>query len=161
MKDMFTRGGLRPFFVGSIATIQRDLVFGGTFSFCRYELFNRFHPLEKNNRTTNVHDTKINKNNDLVVNALSASIATILSSPFNYVRNMHYATPPDIRPLSAKKIMVELFQQASQERTVFLKARHIQKRLRLGWGTARVGLGMAFAAKMYSVCSQNSTSATS
>jgi hypothetical protein len=41
-KDMLAKGGVRIFFVGSMATISRDLVFGGAYALLRHELLANF-----------------------------------------------------------------------------------------------------------------------
>jgi Mitochondrial carrier protein len=81
---------------------------------------------------------------------LSGLIATTLSSPLNYVRNIHYSLPPDVKPASTFTVLGELWMKASEEQTSLGRLSHIQSRLRLGWGTARVGCGMALASQFYS-----------
>lgn len=81
---------------------------------------------------------------------ISGLIATTLSSPLNYVRNIHYSLPPDVKPASTITVLGELWIRASEEQTSIGKLSHLQSRLRLGWGTARVGCGMALASQFYS-----------
>ena len=144
---MFKRGGLRCFFVGSGATIQRDLIFGGFFALCRHEQLLLF-------RHENGELRKPSQVRAFAVNTVAATVATILSSPLNYVRVVHYATPPDVKPLGALEILRTLFVTASLEPTIAKKFAFIQSRLRLGWGTARVGFVMAFSASLYNFCSK-------
>ena len=90
-----------------------------------------------------------------LINMFSACTATILSSPFNYVRNIHYATPPDVQPQSFKYILYDLIHQANlKEITKYNQLKFVITRLRIGWGTARVGVGMAFGSEFYYFCSQ-------
>lgn len=98
--------------------------------------------------------TSKTKANSFIVNLFSACIATIASSPLNYVRNIHYATPPSSKAEGSMKILSDLWIAASNEPTLYLKLRHLQSRLRIGWGTARVGCGMAFGAAVYNFCSK-------
>lgn len=142
---MYKRGGIRCFFVGSSATIVRDLIFGGFFALCRHEQLLLI-------RHKNGEVKQPSASRAFVVNAIAASTATLLSSPLNYVRVVHYATPPDAVPLSALEILKQLLHNASQEPTVVKKLSYVQSRLRLGWGTARVGFGMAFSASLYNLC---------
>ena len=135
---MFKTGGFRVFFVGSMATLQRDLIFGGTFAYIRHELFNQSKK-DKSGFSTNL---------------IAGSIATILSSPYNYVRNIHYATPPEQKPMTSSEVLYKLFitdistlELSTKEKLVYL-----QRRLRIGWGTARVGCGMAFGSMVYNFC---------
>ena len=80
---------------------------------------------------------------------ISGLIATTLSSPLNYVRNIHYSLPPDIKPDSKNKVLTDLWCKAMEEKSIISKLSHLQSRLRLGWGTARVGCGMALASQFY------------
>lgn len=147
-REMFHKGGVRPFFVGAAATVSRDLAFGGVFAFLRYYIHykmaeNDDRDKKRQQRThTSQHDprndscssggscnntassgTSTNSGSSIsssssyssgtsntaskdkgirtvyvqfLVSMVSACSATILSSPFNYVRNMHYACPPDV-----------------------------------------------------------------
>ena len=80
---------------------------------------------------------------------LSGLVATTLSSPLNYVRNIHYSLPPDVKPCSTLKVLNELWIKSMEEKSFFNQIKHLQSRLRLGWGTARVGCGMALASQFY------------
>ena len=145
---MYKRGGVRCFFVGSAATVLRDLIFGGCFALFRHEQLLLI-------RHENGEVKQPSTARAFSVNAIAATCATLLSSPLNYVRVVHYATPPDVAPKKAWAILVELFQATSAEKTVLGKLGHLQNRLRIGWGTARVGFGMAFSAALYSYCTQS------
>lgn len=82
---------------------------------------------------------------------IAGLVATTVSSPMNYVRNIHYSLPPDIKPASAATVLRDLWLKALEEETLLGKMSHLQSRLRLGWGTARVGCGMAVASQCYSL----------
>ncbi|RYH28735.1 hypothetical protein EON65_11045 [archaeon] len=146
-------GGVRHLFVGTLATVQRDLIFGGCFATMRHELLP---VLWKKYDRRKKHDEVEKKKANFVINLLAATTATLLSSPINYVRNMHYATPPDTKPTSTIHILKDLIHSAAQQSTLIKQWYYIQTRLRLGWGTARVGCGMAFGAKVYDLCSNSS-----
>jgi hypothetical protein len=168
---MFRVGGIRPFYVGATATILRDLGFGGIFAILRHELLGK--KMIGNSSSSNSSSMNGKKKKDdlhmdkqveekknvrargFVVNLFSACIATIASSPLNYVRNVHYATPPSIKAEGTIKILNELWFAASNEPNLRLRLKYLQSRLRLGWGTARVGCGMAFGAFVYSLCSSS------
>lgn len=147
---MYTRGGVRCFFVGSGATTLRDLIFGGFFALCRHEQLLLI-------RRQNGHDGnhKPSQMRAFTVNAVAATVATVLSSPLNYIRVVHYATPPDVKPQGSIEILKALWHSAAQEKSLWESAHYIQNRLRLGWGTARVGFGMAFSASLYNYCSKS------
>jgi hypothetical protein len=144
---MYRRGGLRCFFVGTGATIKRDIIFGGFFALCRHEQTLLFP----------VKDGEIkppSKTREFLVNVASAAVATILSSPMNYVRVIHYATPPDVKPDGDMSILKALWRSAMAKATVWEQLVYLQQRLRIGWGTARVGVGMAFSATLYNYCAR-------
>ena len=58
---------------------------------------------------------------------------------------------------SFRDILRDLYSQSmSKEKGVLGvgRIRYLLARLRIGWGTARVGVGMAFGSEFYSYCSQ-------
>jgi hypothetical protein len=144
---MYRKGGVRCFFVGSAATIQRDLIFGGFFALCRHEQLLLI-------RHKNGEIKKPTAFRAFIVNMVAATVATLLSSPLNYVRVVHYATPPELAPKGAVEIIQTLLRTAAQEPTRLKQLAHLQNRLRIGWGTARVGFGMAFSAALYNYCTK-------
>ncbi|GKY93729.1 hypothetical protein MPSEU_000340000 [Mayamaea pseudoterrestris] len=125
---------LRPFFNGLNATVCRDAVFGACYTSLRLQLQWIF---------------SLESHNQWQANFCAAGLATMLSSPFNYARTIQYATrSQEIQP-SIKQVLVELVEQVRQqpkglERWVFL-----QNQLRVGWGTLRVAMGLAFAHSVY------------
>lgn len=72
--------------------------------------------------------------------------ATCVSAPFNYVRNIKYGWSAKSVPPHSWTILLDL---ARETRTVARPAKHVQERLRLGWGTARVAVGMAVGQYLY------------
>jgi hypothetical protein len=168
--NMFRKGGLNPFMVGVTATISRDLVFGGIFAFLRHDLLashkrNNGNVVSADNKKLQpsgthslthplthslTHSLTYYVGTSFLIDVVSATLATVLSSPLNYVRNTHYATPPGVQPLPAYKILLKLWDDAANESTMQGKLRNLQSKLRLGWGSARVGCGMAFGAQVYS-----------
>lgn len=136
---MLDKGGVRAFFVGTAATVSRDLVFGGIFACLRHEFRHRQqeHNLEVSN---------------FMIDVSAGCLATIASSPINYVRTVNYANPPGREHIPAKKILRDLWTQAMKRETWFRRFRYIQHTLKVGWGTARVGCGMAFGSFVYTSC---------
>lgn len=91
-----------------------------------------------------------------MINLVSGMTATIVSSPINYVRNINYATPPSEAPKTALRILKDLVTEAAlREQSALERCHFVQSRLRIGWGTARVGCGMAIGAKLYDMCSKS------
>lgn len=140
--SMFKKGGLRPFCVGASATVARDTVFGGIFSCLRNGV------VTKNIQSMSGVDSNLSGVVTVVSNIVSGCAATIVSSPLNYVRNVHYATPPDRKVASGITILKSLWHD-SKNFGLFGRVRYLQSRLLIGWGTARVGLGMALTSYIY------------
>jgi hypothetical protein len=147
-KDMYKKGGIKTFFVGASATIIRDILFGGSFSLLRHELLS-------SSSSSLINKSLSKQQEGFAINLISAMVATIISSPLNYVRNVHYSTPSNITPLSAYTILKNLSVEARNQSTILLQMHVIQSRFRIGWGTLRVGCGMAFSANIYSFCSKS------
>eukprot|EP01041_Mallomonas_annulata_P003939 gene3939-7874_t len=136
---MFKKGGLKTFFFGTSATVSRDLIFGGVFAFLRHEF--RFLCAE-----ADIHI------NSFFLDVTAGCLATIASSPLNYVRNINYSTPPDQPHITTIKVLTDLFKAADMYDSVWNRMKFIQERLKIGWGTGRVGCGMAFGSLIYSFC---------
>jgi hypothetical protein len=153
-RQMFNKGGIRPFMAGSVATILRDVKFGGVYAIIRYT-GNRsyFTKVDNSDKAKPVPKSIWS---ETAINVLAGCVATIVSSPMNYVRNIHYATLPGTAPADIVSIFLTLHREANKHSHLSKKLQHIQGRLRIGWGTARVGIGMAFASKMYTICSEAS-----
>jgi len=114
------------------ATVARDSVFGSVFTSLRV-LFQ-------------------DENNQYAVNFCAASLATICSGPLNYARNLQYAYRASSTPGSStsnksntntayptiRAVLRELSQDARKGNFGQLGAK-----LRIGWGSLRVGIGMA------------------
>ena len=124
---------IKPFFKSTYITISRDIVFGGIFSSLRFSLGNSDNPIS----------------NSFIINLLSATVASIASSPFNFVRNVTLGSPPDRPPPSSWEIMRSLGRSVPNPSSPLATSHFIFKRLLIGWGTLRVALGMAFGASLY------------
>ena len=133
---MFKAGGIKPFFVGTIATISRDAMFGAIFAGLRHKHL----PTDR---------SKESKTHAFFINMTSALAATAISSPLNYVRNIHYSTPLSQKNDSFLIILRNLIQEVKNEPTTLRRMVHLQERLQIGWGTARVSCVMAFGAHIY------------
>lgn len=113
------------------------MLFGGCFAVMRHGLLH--------------HDDSLNK---FFVNGFSGFLATLISSPLNYVRNMHYATDPSKCHDSAYIILRKLWKDSKQvePKNMSSQLSYLQQQLRIGWGTARVACGMALGAYIYDTC---------
>ena len=159
--NMFRKGGMSLFFVGTSATILRDFAFGGAFALLRHDLLI---PILSNHDNTCPSDQSIACNNGsvkhnqhydaFIIDLIAASLATIISSPLNYVRDMHYATPVEQKTLSITEQLRALWHESQAQPTLRGQLELLQRKLRLGWGTARVGCGMAVGSAIYNICAR-------
>src|SRR3990167_2918640 len=143
--EMWTLGSSRPFFKGTQATVARDVTFGCTYEILRSLMRNQ---LPKSNDKKNYKESYL----DFVCNSAAAGLATITSGPFNYARTMQYATPPSESPPTIWKALNNVWQESKNQPQKFLgKMRFFQQRFRVGWGTARVAVGMAVGQEIFDV----------
>ncbi|KAL3940011.1 MAG: hypothetical protein SGBAC_005363 [Bacillariaceae sp.] len=133
--DMLRKGGLRPFTNGMLPTVLRDLVFGGCYTVIRFELQYRFQ--------------LSNSDYQWAANMAAAAMATIVSGPFNLARNVQYATRSRNKADSVIEVFVSFYGEVKELPTTLEKCKRIQNRLRIGWGTARVAVGMSFGHFVY------------
>lgn len=137
LREMWSSGGAHPFIKGTNATMLRDMVFGSTYEVLR----NLLYP-----------GTREDKNSFLesAANMASAGVATVTSGPFNYARTIQYATPPARKPPSIWRSLAEAWRQSRQHSGIaFGRLRFFQQQFRVGWGTARVAVGMAVGQKVF------------
>lgn len=127
-------GSIRPFLNGMIPTLYRDVVFGGCYTWLRLLIQSGL---------------DLEPNQQWMGNMIAAAFATVLSGPFNYVRNIQYATSSREVADSTFKILSDLMQETRAQSTIAERWDYLQHRLRIGWGTTRVALGMAFAHSVY------------
>ncbi|WP_419419192.1 MC/SLC25 family protein [Legionella sp. D16C41] len=135
-REMAKAGGFKPFVKGTGATMARDIAFGGTYEVMRKMLYDSF---AKENSTTNSKD---NSSLKFLCNMASAGAATVISGPLNFARNIQYATPPNQKPPTTFAVLRSLWREAKTYETPLNKARFFQDRIKVGWGTARVAVGM-------------------
>jgi hypothetical protein len=62
---------------------------------------------------------------------------------------MHYATHPSDKLQSTRHILMNLWENAQTAGTFLHRVVFLQHQLRIGWGTLRVGCGMAVGGKIY------------
>lgn len=132
--EMMRKGGIRPFCNGLIPTIIRDLVFGGTYTLLRFELQYRL---------------QLPSEYQWLSNFMAAALATVVSGPFNLARNVQYATKSRHVADTVKEVLTQFAHETFERPTLYEKSLHVQNRLRIGWGTARVALGMSFGHFVY------------
>lgn len=131
---------IRPFFNGLSPTVARDVVFGGTYTWLRLQL-----PLWWD----------LAPNQHWIGNFVAAALATVLSGPLNYVRNVQFATHSHEKATPILRILQELASETAKQPGNVQKLHHLQNKLRIGWGTARVAMGMSFAHAVYDWLHEN------
>lgn len=130
-------GSPRPFFNGLAPTLMRDVVFGGVYTGCRLQI---------------QWYADLSPDRQWQGNLVAAGWATVLASPFNYARNIQYATSSRQSQPSTAAVLRHLATEvmdADTSSSRLLRWRLLQQRLRIGWGTLRVALGMSFAHSVY------------
>ena len=131
---------VRPFFNGLGPTLARDVAFGGVYTYARLQLPFWFDFQQQ----------------QWVGNFFAAALATVISGPFNYVRNVQFATRSSETADGMVRILRDLAVSVRQVDGGTLEKLHfLQQRLRIGWGTARVAMGMTFAHAVYDWLHEN------
>jgi len=133
---MWRGNGIGGFTKGTAPTVLRDAIFGATFSGTRKTLREDWPMMS-----------------GFLVDFVSAACATVLSGPANYARNMIYACPPGTIAPTAMQACWALHAETLAHKGLATRLSVVQQRLRVGWGTVRVAVGMAVGAQMYtSMC---------
>eukprot|EP00730_Choanoeca_flexa_P018799 TRINITY_DN9160_c0_g2_i1.p1 TRINITY_DN9160_c0_g2~~TRINITY_DN9160_c0_g2_i1.p1 ORF type:complete len:323 (+),score=30.55 TRINITY_DN9160_c0_g2_i1:139-1107(+) len=122
---MYQQAGIRPFLRGMMATGARDMVFGLTYEWIRSRYRDKL------------------STSALFVNMTAGAAATVVSGPLNYVRNMQYAASLKQPCPSTWAILSHLFGNARAQSTWMGTLQYLQFRLRIGWGSLRVAVGMS------------------
>jgi hypothetical protein len=131
--SMFRQGGLRPFLNGLQPTILRDVTFGGVYTYLRLEL----------------QWAGVPPDYQWVSNMMAAGIAAVVSGPFNLARNEQYAVRSFQKAPTIAQVLVGFIKEVKEAPSIFQKCHHIQSRLRIGYGTLRVAIGMSFGHHVY------------
>lgn len=137
-RTMWAYGGIKPFARGIAPTLVRDVIFGGVYATLRhYSAIYVATCDEKDRRTMHT------------LGSVGAGlVATLASGPINYVRNRTYSTPPFEKPPKMLECLRNLAQEAAHSPTPWSL---IQHRLGIGFGTLRVGVGIAVGNYLYDV----------
>ena len=153
--SLWHKGRVRPFIAGIVPTVIRDMVFGASYSTLRYTFANslsrRFPASDAKSpeELNGVHSTKVSSLVNPISQFTGAAIATTLSSPFNYWRNMQFATVPGKRPIDFFSCMRMLGITVNEAPGIRAKCLKVSMRFRIGWGTIRVATGMAVGQTLY------------
>lgn len=142
LKEMYTKGGLKTFSNGMVATIMRDTLFGCVYEVSRNVLYN--HIVAADKVTSENKKTPI----ALACDMFAGGGAAMAAGPFNYVRNVQYSIAPDKKPPSSFEILKNVWAD-SKNHSGLARAGFFQQKFRIGWGTARVSAGMGLAQWMF------------
>lgn len=141
VRDMWLHRGIKPFINGTRATVARDMLFGSTYEVLR-TVFRE--------QLSVSHGKK--SHFDFFCNSAAAGIATIASGPLNYVRNIQYGTQPNQKPPTIREALKNVWDESKSHTHQSLgRARFFQQQFRVGWGTARVTVGMAVGQQVFDV----------
>ena len=132
-RGMWNHGGVRPFCNGLLPTLCRDVVFGGCYTVLRLEF--QYYGLPPEYQWAG--------------NMFAAALATVLSGPLNLARNVQYSTSSKHVQPSIRQVLLQLYLELNSKPSIGSQLQHLQARLRIGWGTARVAVGMAFGQFVY------------
>jgi hypothetical protein len=130
IKEMYKKGGFYAFVRGTTVTIKRDMLFGLIFGYLSF-----------------TH----NKEKKIWIDAPFATLATVASSPFNYIRVMKYKTECNVH-ISSLLILKDLIKIVKKECKLSLPKQIIytfHHKFNVGWGSMRVGCGMALSRQLY------------
>jgi hypothetical protein len=150
--SLWRRGGIKPFLRGTVATIMRDVVFGGAFSGVRGALLARTEQSRHVHHSSHGNGVLGGEVQTFLCNFGAAGAGTVFSSPLNYARNMQYATPAGKPCKTAMQLLKELQTDATSRGSMLDAGLYANTRLRVGWGTLRVATGMAVTANLFDRC---------
>jgi hypothetical protein len=145
--SLWQKGGIRPFINGIVPTVCRDMVFGGAYATLRFVF-----ALELSRMLTSGDYPRAKDQGSAIAPVsqfAAAAIATTLSSPINYWRNMQFDTRVGSKPVGMVQCMRELQHAMAEQPDVRHRIRQIGLKLRVGWGTVRVATGMAVGQQLY------------
>jgi len=110
---------------------------------------------KRNKSQTTIHN-KSSSVTKIWIDMNSAFVATMLSSPYNYVRNIQYAVPKDFEGKipGSSHILKNLITEGLKQKTRWGTITYWQFQLRIGWGTGRVAVGMAMTSLCWELTTQ-------
>jgi hypothetical protein len=132
--DMFRRAGLYSFTRGLGTTAFRDSSFSTMYLACKRHIDAAFE----------------DEGRRFLGNLTVSCLATIVTSPINYVRNMKYAAGYEQSNPSFVSVFNNLVRDQRASHKGFKNStRYYFNRFAIGWGTLRVGLGVATGQHIY------------
>ena len=135
-RSMWLHGGVKPFMRGLSATVSRDSTFSTV-----YEIL----------RNCGNNENKRDKSWQFAHDAGSAAVATLFSGPLNYARSVQFSTPPSTPSPRTGKILTDVWHESKSCESLTLRLGFFIQRFQIGWGTARVAVGMATGQKIFEI----------
>jgi len=135
-RKMYRTAGAAVFFRGLPATVWRDAAFGAVFGYSRQKL--RALATDQTPSSTSAAVR-------FVADACAAALATAVSAPFNYARNVQFSQPVTEPALGTSAALAALKRETLAHAPPLERVAFLQRRLNVGWGTLRVACGMAIA----------------
>lgn len=133
-RSIYSKNGIRPFFNGIIATINRDSLFTTVYS--------AGHNFSKKS-------LKFEGSDLFFADFFTALCATSLSSPFNYARNIQYKMSHNEKNYTILIVLKDLVNETIEFKTIGQRTHHIITKLNINWGTARVAVGISSGQWLY------------
>eukprot|EP00419_Tripos_fusus_P052035 CAMPEP_0172818342 /NCGR_PEP_ID=MMETSP1075-20121228/13861_1 /TAXON_ID=2916 /ORGANISM="Ceratium fusus, Strain PA161109" /LENGTH=283 /DNA_ID=CAMNT_0013658701 /DNA_START=89 /DNA_END=936 /DNA_ORIENTATION=- len=141
-QQMWKEHGGKAFTTGMGVTALRDAIFGGVYAGARRTINDRLlSPARSCAAATERRHTGLQA---AVVDMSAGAMATAISSPLNYARNMKFANLHTQEPPGIKAALAQLGGEVLARHRCegpFMAASYLQQRLGLGWGAVRVGVG--------------------
>lgn len=140
-KQMYNTHGLKAFYKGLGSTFHRDSIFTTIYSFMK--------PHTKHiAKDSNVSYPKAL---EFILNTTVTFVATVISSPLNYSRNMQYKAAMDMRSLGIIRTLRDLEQDVIKIKGFVGKFNCTMVRLGVGWGTLRTAVGTGCGQFIYDI----------
>jgi hypothetical protein len=141
---MWQKGGGQPFFKGIVPGVMRDSIFGVT-----YELLNLVGDTYLlNNLDKSSEDGGVKRFAFFGARFFSAAVATTLSSPFNYVRNIQFNSPPEKGQPHCLDVLCNVWQESNKyvkecpDKKLLARMGFFKEKFMVGPGTIRAAAGM-------------------
>ena len=142
-------GTVRIFFRGLPATVLRDALWGGTFGWLRRDLRLRFERSPWGVVGGKGTPDIFFEARGFMADFVAAGLATCLSAPVNYARNMQFAARLTEKTPQMTRELRGLFAETLCLPNLSQRAWFLLERTNVGWGTLRVGFGMALTAHLF------------
>lgn len=140
VRQMWASGGVGLFYRGVGVSVGRDAAFGVVYEVLRHARLPHGQATPAPSRDASTQ---------FMCNVSAACVASCLSSPLNYCRNVIYGAPTGGCPLRVRTLLTHLMHDWQRYDRVLDRVAHVNKKLNLVWGSMRVGLGMGIGQGLF------------